>query len=136
MIVPVINLLAGVALGGSAFLQYIGVLQGVDGESSYDNALKRWIGLATLLLGIIALIQRFGFITLIPSYLNVNLHYAQIITALLCGIILLEKYLRWIPGAQMFFDTIHPQKGWIGASAMLIAIIPIYVYCIPDCSFL
>ena len=114
MIMQIINIASGV-VGASSSIKNVVTHTGVQSALDKTRPHEVWIGIVTVILGLLALVERLGFF-----YFDLSLgsSFPQAIPAILLGLVLGAPYFEKFTFLKSIIATLMPYRQWLGFLAI------------------
>ena len=132
MIIQIINILSGLVLS-TPILKALAGTKGAEhiaGVETTLNSFRVVIGIAALVLGVVALIERLGIV-----YVgSIGASFPQALAALACGVLLAPNLFQKFPAIQASIQKLAPYAAWVGIAGVAIGLGSLLFGCVsPVC---
>ena len=124
MFPQLVNIVAGFILGAPKLKEW----GGKEFFEKLENFLKpyqTWIGWATLIVGVLTLLERLG-----STSLYYGASFSQAVPAILIGLLLLSGFFEKYPALHSFIKKLEPYKIWIGLWGIAAGLVSMLVGCV------
>ncbi len=119
MVMQILNIVAGSLLAAPKLKEW-GIGKVVDQWEAWIGGARETIGLVTLVLGLLALIDRLGVLNVpIPEF---GSSFPQSLPAIAIGLLLATRFVEKYPTLQNIVRLLVPHSPWIGLIGMSVGI--------------
>lgn len=128
MIIQTANIVSGFLLAAPQLKTFTKSEQLIGNINSVESTLAKWtkpLGIIELVLGVIALIERVSYSSIVPYYYNYGSSYPQAIIAILMGLLLASHLFEKKQFIREKINLIRPYSAVIGIIGILIGLFSI-----------
>ncbi|MFM2357642.1 MAG: hypothetical protein RJA61_379 [Candidatus Parcubacteria bacterium] len=128
MIIQTVNIVSGFLLAAPQLKTFTKSDQLIGSINSAESALAKWsklLGVMELILGVIALVERVSYSSIVPYYYNYGSSYPQAIIAILMGLLLASHLFEKNQFVREKITLLRPYSAVIGIVGILIGLFSI-----------
>lgn len=129
MIIQTLNIVSGFVLSAPKIKSFAG--GGAEHVAKAESALSMYrgmIGIASVVLGVLALVERLG---IFYFGMRIGSSFPQAFAAIATGLLLAPHLFVKYPAIDAFIKKISPHGEWIGILAILVGLGSLLFGCVP-----